>query len=110
MPDRARAGWPLSGAGARWTRVSGDGRAGTALALARTLPADPAAAPGDAWVAAAGDGAVTDVVAASAAGRPVLLLPGVVTAGLAGWFAAGRPTPPGCSAAPRRCPRRCSPP
>ncbi len=89
VPDRALRG--LAALGVRsWTRVSGDGRAGTALALARTLPADPAAAPGDAWVAAAGDGAVTDVVAASAAGRPVLLLPGVVTAGLAGWFA-GRP-------------------
>jgi putative cell wall-binding protein len=90
VPDSALRG--LKALGVRsWTRVIGSGRAGTALALARTWPADPPAAPGDAWVAAATDAALPDAVAAAAAGRPVLLVPGVVTAGLTDWFTRRRP-------------------
>jgi hypothetical protein len=74
-----------------WTRVVGTGRAGVALALARTLPRDAAGAAGSAWAGAPTDAGVPDVVAAGAAGRPVLLLPAVVTPGIADWFAARRP-------------------
>ncbi|HYJ76530.1 MAG TPA: hypothetical protein VEV65_13070, partial [Kineosporiaceae bacterium] len=82
----------LPGAGVRsWTRAAGTGRAGTALVLAGTLPPDPPTARGDAWAGIPGDAGVPDVVAASAAGRPVLLLPAVVTTGIAAWFTAARP-------------------
>jgi putative cell wall-binding protein len=86
----------LAGAGVRsWTRAVGTGRAGTALVLARTLPPDPPATPqavrGDAWAGTPADAGVTDVVAANAAGRPVLLLPAVVTIGIAAWFSAAKP-------------------
>jgi hypothetical protein len=94
----------LAGAGVRsWTRAAGNGRAGTALVLARTLPTPPATAAstatptatptarGDAWAGTPADAGVSDVVAANAAGRPVLLLPAVVTAGIAAWFATTKP-------------------
>jgi hypothetical protein len=87
VPDAALRG--LAALGVRsWTRVSGTGRPGTALALARTWPIDQAA---DAWVAAAADAALPDAVAAAAAGRPILLAPAVVTPGLADWFTRWRP-------------------
>jgi hypothetical protein len=90
FPDRAARGF--AGLGVKsWTRVVGTGRAGVALALARTLPRDAAGAAGAAWVGAPTDAGVPDVVAAGAAGRPVLLLPAVVTPGIADWFAVRRP-------------------
>jgi len=76
---------------ARWTRVIGTARAGVALALAGTVPADPAGARGTAWAGAPTDAGIPDVVAAGAAGRPVLLLPAVVTRGIGDWFRARRP-------------------
>jgi hypothetical protein len=86
----------LAGTGVRsWTRAFGNARAGTALVLARSLPPDPATAPpaarSDAWAGTPADAGVTDVVAANAAGRPVLLLPAVVTSGIAAWFSTARP-------------------
>jgi hypothetical protein len=91
--DRAARGFRVLGV-RTWTRVVGVARAGVALALARSLPVDPAAAADDlrtAWAGAPTDAAIPDVVAAGAAGRPVLLLPGVVTRGIAGWFTTRRP-------------------
>jgi hypothetical protein len=82
----------LAGAGIRsWTRAAGTGRAGTALVLAGTLSPNNATARGDAWAGTPADAGVTDVVAANAAGRPVLLLPAVVTRGIAAWFTAAKP-------------------
>jgi hypothetical protein len=82
----------LAGAGIRsWTRAAGTGRAGTALVLAGTLPPNTATARGEAWAGTPADAGVTDVVAANAAGRPVLLLPAVVTSGIAAWFTAAKP-------------------
>jgi hypothetical protein len=86
----------LAGAGVRsWTRAVGTGRAGTALVLARTLLPDAASTPpsarGDAWAGTPTDAGVTDVVAANAAGRPVLLLPAVVTSGIAAWLTSAKP-------------------
>jgi len=74
-----------------WTRVIGTARAGVALALAGTVPADPAGAPGTAWAGAPTDAGIPDVVAAGAAGRPVLLLPAVITSGIGTWFTVRRP-------------------
>jgi hypothetical protein len=88
--DRAARGFTTLGV-RTWTRVVGSGRAGVALVLARSLPADPAAAPGSAWAGAPTDAGMPDVVAAGAAGRPVLLLPAVVTRGIADWFTVRRP-------------------
>jgi hypothetical protein len=91
--DRAARGLAAAGV-KRWKRVVGTGRAGTALALARTLPTDPPATPAalrTTWVGVPTDAGVPDVVAAGASGRPVLLLPAVVTRGIAGWFTARRP-------------------
>ncbi len=86
VPDRALRALP--GLGVRsWTRVVGTGRAGLAVALARTLPRDT----GDTWLGVPADAGVPDVAAAGAAGRPVLLVPGVVTPGLRTWFAERRP-------------------
>ena len=51
----------------------------------------PAGAPGTAWAGAPTDAGLPDVVAAGAAGRPVLLLPAVVTRGIGDWFRARRP-------------------
>jgi putative cell wall-binding protein len=83
----------LARAGVRsWTRAVGTARAGTALVLARSLPGDPATG-GDAWAGTPADAGVTDVVAANAAGRPVLLLPAVVTSGIGAWFSTARPSP-----------------
>ncbi len=90
VSNRALRG--LAGLGVRrWSRVLGTGRAGVALALARTLPPDPVGAPGDAWAGTPTDAALPDVVAAGAAGRPVLLLPAVITSGIGAWFTAARP-------------------
>jgi hypothetical protein len=89
--DRAARGFRTLGV-TRWTRVVGTARAGVALALARTMPADPAGTAGSAWAGAATDVAVPDIVAAGAAGRPVLLLPAVVTRGITDWFTTRRPT------------------
>ncbi len=91
--DRAARGFASLGV-PRYTRVVADGRAGVALVLARSLPQHAAGAPAGArtaWAAAATDAAVPDVVAAGASGRPVLLLPAVVTPGIGGWFATRRP-------------------
>jgi hypothetical protein len=68
--------------------VVGTARAGVALALARSMPADAA---GTAWAGVPTDAGIPDVVAAGAAGRPVLLLPAVVTRGIADWFTTRRP-------------------
>ena len=51
----------------------------------------PPAASGDAWAGTPADAGVPDVVAANAAGRPVLLLPAVVTSRHRGWFTTARP-------------------
>jgi hypothetical protein len=51
----------------------------------------PVAASAEAWVGTPADASVPDVVAASAAGRPVLLAPAVVTTGIAGWFTQRHP-------------------
>jgi hypothetical protein len=88
--DRAARGFTTLHV-ANWTRVIGTARAGVALALARTLPPDPAGAPGVAWAGAPTDAGIPDVAAAGAAGRPVLLLPGVITRGIGDWFTARRP-------------------
>jgi putative cell wall-binding protein len=88
--DRAARGFTTLHV-ATWTRVIGTARAGVALALARAMPADPAGAPGAAWAGAPTDAGIPDVVAAGAAGRPVLLLPAVVTGGIGHWFTARRP-------------------
>jgi N-acetylmuramoyl-L-alanine amidase len=88
--DRAARGFTTLRV-AKWTRVIGTGRAGVALALARTVPADPAGAPGTAWAGAPTDAGIPDVVAAGAAGRPVLLLPAVITRGIGDWFTARHP-------------------
>ena len=60
--------------------------------LARLLPPDPSTAPGDAWAGSPADAGVPDVVAANAAGRPVILLPAVVTAGISSWFGTAKPS------------------
>ncbi len=86
--DRAARGFTSLGV-KHWTRVVGTGRAGVALALARTLPAATAAA--GAFAGVPTDAGVPDVVAAGAAGRPVLLLPAVVTPGIGSWFTTRRP-------------------
>jgi N-acetylmuramoyl-L-alanine amidase-like protein/putative cell wall binding repeat protein len=83
----------LAAAGVRsWTRSVGTGRAGTALVLARLLPPDPPTAPGEAWAGSPAGTGVPDVVAANAAGRPVILLPAVVTAGISAWFETAKPS------------------
>ncbi|HVN12134.1 MAG TPA: peptidoglycan recognition protein [Kineosporiaceae bacterium] len=88
--DRALRG--LAGLGVRsWSRVVGTGRAGVALALARTLPPDGPGARGDAWAGTPAGAGLPDVVAAGAAGRPVLLLPAVVTSGIRAWFGVAHP-------------------
>ena len=46
---------------------------------------------GPAWAGAPTDAGIPDVVAAGAAGRPVLLLPAVVTRGIADWFTTRHP-------------------
>jgi hypothetical protein len=88
--DRAARGFTTLHVSA-WTRVIGTARAGVALALARTVPADPAGTPGTAWVGVPTDAGVPDVVAAGAAGRPVLLLPAVITRGIGDWLTARGP-------------------
>jgi hypothetical protein len=91
--DRAARGFTTLGV-PRWTRVVTSARAGLALALARSLPVDPAGTPAaarTAWAGAGTDAGVPDVVAAGASGRPVLLLPAVVTPGVRSWFTTRRP-------------------
>jgi hypothetical protein len=88
--DRAARGFKTLGV-ANWTRVVGVARAGVALALARSLPLDAAGAAGSSWAGVPTDAGIPDVVAAGAAGRPVLLLPAVVTRGIADWFTTRRP-------------------
>ncbi len=91
--DRAARGFATLGV-PRWTRVVAGGRAGLALTLARSLPPDATGTPAaarTAWAAAATDAAVPDVAAAGASGRPVLLLPAVVSTGIESWFATRRP-------------------
>jgi hypothetical protein len=72
--------------------VAGIARAGVALALARSVPTGAAGTAGTAWAGVPTDAGIPDVVVAGAAGRPVLLLPAVVTRGIADWFTTRRPT------------------
>jgi hypothetical protein len=88
FPDGAARGFTTLGV-KKWNRLVFVGRAGAALALARTLPTATAA--GGAFAGVPTDAGVPDVVAAGAAGRPVLLLPPVVPRSIAGWFTTRRP-------------------
>jgi hypothetical protein len=90
VPPSALTTLPAAGV-THWTRAAGTARAGNALVLARLVPAPPATTPGVAWAGTPADAGLPDVVAANAAGQPVLLLPAVVTSGITGWFTTARP-------------------